>query len=128
SGDVSKPVRNDEVVCQDQDCQSLDQPTDGHNQIEKVPSTGRLIGVDRPRHPQKSEKVHGVERDVEANSKKPEMPLAERFAHQASGSFWVPVIDTCEDAEHDSADKNIVEVCDHKIRVMELPVPRRHRE
>src|SRR4051794_20924474 len=56
------------------------------------------------------------------------MPLAERFAHQASGSFRVPVIDSCKDAEHDSADKDIVEVRNHKIRVMELPVPRRHRE
>src|SRR5258708_16976943 len=85
--DFSTPVRNDEVVCEDQDRNSLDQPSDGHNQIEKVPSTVRLIGVDRPWHPQKSEKVHGVERDVEANNKKPEMPFAERLVHQSPGSF-----------------------------------------
>src|SRR5258708_27675906 len=83
AGDFSTPVRNDEVVSKDQDRYSLDQSSDRHNQIEKVPSTVRLVGVDRPRHPQKSEKVHGVERDVEANNKKPEMPFAERLVQQA---------------------------------------------
>src|ERR1700745_2217103 len=56
------------------------------------------------------------------------MPFAERLIHQSPGSFGVPVIDTCEDAEHDSADKHIVKMRDHEIRVMELPVPWRHRE
>src|ERR1700691_84308 len=69
AGDFATPVRNNEVVSKDQDGYSLDQPPDGDDQIEKVPSTTRLIGVDRSRHPQKAEEVHRVERDVEANSK-----------------------------------------------------------
>src|SRR5579859_5149534 len=126
--DFAAPVRNDEVVCEDQNRYSLDQSSDRHNQIEEIPPSIRLIGVDRAGHSQEPQEVHGVERDVEANGKKPEVPLAERLAHQASCSFGVPVIDACEDAEHDSADKDIVKMRNHKIRVMKLPVPWRHRE
>src|SRR5580658_2047660 len=126
--DFATPIRNDEVVSKDQNRYSLDHSSDGDDKIEEVPSTIRLIGIDRPRHSQEPQEVHGVERNVKAYGKEPEMPLAERFVQQASGSFGVPVIDTCEDAEHDGADEDIVEVRNHKIRVMQLPVPRRHRE
>src|ERR1700735_1728330 len=70
--DFATPVRNDEVICEDQNRYSLDQSSDRDDEIEEVPSTIRLIGVDGPRHSQETEKVHGVERDVKANGKKPE--------------------------------------------------------
>src|SRR5580658_4164265 len=126
--DFTAPVRNEEVVCKDQDRYSLNHSSDGDDQIEKVPTAVRLIGVDRPWHPQKTEKVHGIERDMEANRKEPEMPFAERLVHQSPGGFGVPVIDACEDTEDNGTDQHIMKMCDHEIRVMELPVPRGHRE
>src|SRR5579859_1393217 len=74
TGNFATPVRNDEVVCKDQNRDSLDQAADGDDEIEEVPSTIRLIGVDRSRHSQEPQEVHGVERNVKANGKEPEMP------------------------------------------------------
>src|ERR1700722_629927 len=128
ASELSPPVGDDEVVCEDQDCYALNQSSYRDDQIKKVPSSIGLIGIDRSGHPQKSEKMHRVEGDVKANRKQPEMPLSERLAHQPSGRFWIPVVDGSEDAEHNSTNKHVMEVGDHEVRIMELPIPGRYRE
>src|ERR1700733_5081629 len=126
--DFSLPIRDYEVVREDQDRYSLNQSPDRDNQIQEVPSTIRLIGVDRPGHPQKPKEMHRVKGDVEADCKQPEMPLPECLVHQPSCRFWIPVIDASEDAEHDGANKHVVEVSDNEVRIMKLPIPWRYRE
>src|SRR5580658_1540317 len=72
--------------------------------------------------------MHRVESNVEANGKQPEMPFPEPLIHQPSSCFRIPVIDAREDAEHNGANQDVMEVSDHEVGIMELPIPGRHRE
>src|SRR5580698_6610818 len=63
---------------------------------------------------------------MEADRKKPEMPPPERFSHEPSGRFWIPVIDSGKNTKYDRTNKHIVEVSDYEIRIMKLPIPGRY--
>src|SRR6266849_9607859 len=57
---------------------------------------------------------------MEADQKKPEMPLSEGFAQHSSGDFWVPVIDGGEDGNYDPTHQCVVKMRDHEIRQAKL--------
>src|SRR5215468_8781381 len=52
------------------------------------------------------------------------MPLAERFVAQATGPFWVPIVQRAEDGKDQAADKDIVKVRNHKVGIAQLPIKR----
>ena len=56
------------------------------------------------------------------------MPLSEGLVHQPAGRFWIPIIESSKNAEHDGANEDIVKVSDDEVRIMELPIPRRYGE
>src|SRR5215831_12355084 len=54
------PIRNNEVRYKHQDGDALNQCADGDDQIQRVPTTARFVGVDAARHSQESWNVHRV--------------------------------------------------------------------
>src|SRR6202046_312156 len=77
TGDGSLEIRNDEVCNENENRDCLDKRADRYDEVQTIPTPARLVGVDSTGHPEQSGNVHYVERHVEANQKKPEMPFAQ---------------------------------------------------
>src|ERR1700688_4274746 len=80
SGGFATVVRPEQVSQEDQDSGSLEEISDGYNEVPCVPTAARLIGIDSSRHAEQSGDMNEVEGKVEADYEKPEMDFAERFA------------------------------------------------
>ena len=91
-------------------------------QVQSIPTTPGLVGVNSARHPEYSGNVHEVECQVEPDQEKPEVPLAERFVQHSSGDFWVPVIERGEEGKQNPADECVMKVRDDEIRQAKLPI------
>ena len=63
----------EQVSQEDQNPGSLEKNSDGHNEVPRVPTPPRLVGVDPSWHAQQSGDMHEVEGQVEADYEKPEM-------------------------------------------------------
>ena len=70
--------------------------------------------------------MHGKEGYVEADEGEPKIQLADRLAHHAAGYLRKPVVDGSDKREHGAADQHVMEMRDHKIRVVHLRIDR-HR-
>src|ERR1051325_7571711 len=62
---VALEIRPDEVAEEYERAQPLEDHSDRHQEIPRVPSAPGLVGVDAARHPEDSGHVHAVEREVE---------------------------------------------------------------
>src|SRR5262245_50639593 len=51
---ISLPIRNDEVRYKHQNGNALNECADGYDEIQRVPTTARFVGVDATRHSQES--------------------------------------------------------------------------
>src|SRR5260370_6347967 len=69
--------------------------------------------------------MHKVKRQMEANEKQPEMQFSERLVVHAPGYFRIPVIESSEQAEQNSAHNHIMKVSDNEVRISQLPIERR---
>src|ERR1700677_3710657 len=56
------------------------------------------------------------------------MPLTEPLIEHLPGGLGKPIVDGREDHEEDSADQDVMEMCDHEIGIGELPAERRDRQ
>src|ERR1700722_10507191 len=56
------------------------------------------------------------------------MPLPESLIEHLPRGLGKPVVDGGEDHEEDSADQDVMEMCDHEIGIGELPAERRDRQ
>ena len=68
--------------------------------------------------------MHRVERQVEADEKQPEMPFAQPLAQQAAGRFGKPIVNGREDHEYQRANQHVMEMRDHEVGIVQLPVER----
>src|SRR5437588_1087909 len=121
SGGFTAEIRPDQVSQEDQNPDSLEENSDGHDEVPRLPTTARLIGVDSSRHAQQSRDMHEVEGKVEADYEKPEMQLTERLAVHLPRHLRKPVVKCPEKSEEDAADNYIVKMRDHEIRISQLP-------
>src|ERR1700734_1067833 len=64
SGGFATVIRPEQVSDEDQNPGSLEENSDGHNEVPSVPTAAGLIGVDPSRHAQQSGDVHKVEGEV----------------------------------------------------------------
>src|ERR1700674_5270585 len=55
------------VSQEDQNPGSLEENSDGHNEVPRVPTAPRFVGVDPSRHAQQSRDMHEVKGQVEAD-------------------------------------------------------------
>src|ERR1700686_715108 len=115
-------IRPDQVSQEDQDPRSLEENSDGHNQVPGVPAASRFIRVDSSRHAEKSRDMHEVEGQVEADKEKPEMQFAKRLAVHLSRHLWEPVVEGSEKGEHNAPDDHVVKMSNNEIRASQLPV------
>src|SRR5579871_4083546 len=67
SGRFAAEIRPEQVCQEDQNSGSLEENSDGHNEVPGVPTSARLIGVDPPWHTQQPRDMHEVEGEVEAD-------------------------------------------------------------
>src|SRR5438270_8507342 len=115
SGGLTAEIGPDQVSQEDQNSDSLEENSDGHDEVPRVPTTARLIGVDPSRHAQQSRDMHEVEGKMEADYEKPEMQLTERLAVHLPRHLRKPVIKGAEKSEENAADNHIVKMRDHEI-------------
>src|ERR1700727_2379157 len=80
SGGLATVVGPDQVSQEDQDPGSLEENSNGYDEIPCVPTAARFVGVDPSRNAQQSWDMHEVEGQVEADQEKPEMKFAEPLA------------------------------------------------
>src|SRR5208282_1569249 len=57
-----------------------------------------------------------------ADHEQPEMQFAEGFVHHPARNFGIPIVESSEKGEQDSANDHIVEVRNYKVRAAQLPV------
>src|SRR6266849_6061524 len=122
SSGFSPEIGPEQVSQEDQNPGSLEEDSDGHNEVPRVPTAPRFVGVDPSRHAQQSWDMHEVEGQVEADQKKPEMQFAERFAVHLPRHFRKPVVKGSEKSEENAADDYVVKMSNHEIRASQLPV------
>src|SRR5437588_12953846 len=63
----------EQVSQKDQNPGSLEENSDGHNDVPRVPTAPRFVGVDPSRHAQQPWDVHEIECKVKADKEKPKM-------------------------------------------------------
>src|SRR5213593_686348 len=121
---VSLPIRNDEVRYKHQNGDALNECADRDDQVHRVPTAARLVGVDAARHAEQSGNVHYVKRHVKAEYEKPEMDFAQPFVQHSSSDFRIPVIECSEEREQNSAHDHVVKMRHNKVRETQLPIKR----
>src|SRR6516164_10007944 len=117
-------VRPHEITDETQYRGALEERPNGDNQVQTVPTSPRLVGVDSAWHSEKSRDVHEIEGEAKADQKEPEVPLAEFFVQHPAGHLWKPIVERRERREKDSSHDHVVEMRHHKIRSAQLPVDR----
>src|SRR5207245_11464055 len=70
---IAPEIGPEQVSQEDQNPGSLEENSDGHNDVPRVPTAPRFVGVDPSRHAQQSWDVHEIECKVKADKEKPEM-------------------------------------------------------
>src|ERR1700680_1479248 len=80
SGGFAPEIGPDQVSQEDQNPGGLEENPDGHNEVPRVPTPPRFVGVNSSRHAQQSRNMHEVEGQMEADDEDPEMQLTERLA------------------------------------------------
>ena len=93
-----------------------------HNDVPVIEPKACLVGINATRHPYQAEDVHGEESDVKSNEHDPEADFAKALVHHATGHLGQPVIEPCKDGEKIRADQYVVDVADHVISVVCLPI------
>src|ERR1700675_554230 len=67
SSGFAPEIGPEQVSQEDQNPGSLKENSNGHNEVPRVPTTPRFVGVDPSRHAQQSWDMHEVEGQVEAD-------------------------------------------------------------
>src|SRR6266851_9499600 len=124
SSGFSPEIGPEQVSQEDQNPGSLEEDSDGHNEVPRVPTPPRLVGIDPSWHAQQSWDMHEVEGQVEADQEKPEMQFAERFAVHLPRHLREPVVKGPEKSEEDAADDYVVKMRDHEIGISQVPIER----
>src|SRR5579864_5094572 len=122
AGRLTAEIGPGQVSQEDQNPSSLEENSDGHDQVPRVPTTARLIGIDSSRHAQQSWDMHEVECQVEADDENPEVQLAERLVVHLSRHLREPVVKGSEETEDNTANNHVVKMRDYEIRVPQVPV------
>src|SRR5215472_5709426 len=117
-------VRPHQIKDEAQYSGGLEERPNGDNQVQTVPTSPRLVGVDSAWHSEKSRDVHEIEGEVKPDHKEPEVPLAEFLVQHPAGHFWKPIVERPERREKDSSHDHVMEMRHHKIRAAQLPVNR----
>ena len=84
--------------------------------------------VDATGHPVEADHVLDQEGDQEADEHQPEAQPAEALAEHPPGDLREPVVDRREDREHRAAHQHEVDVRDHEVGFVDLPVDRKDRQ
>ena len=71
--------------------------------------------------------MHRHERQVDADEREPEVPVADLLAQHPAGDLREVVVDAARQAHHRAGDEHVVEVRDDEVRVGLLQVGRRRR-
>src|SRR4029077_10150300 len=104
-----------QISQEDQNPGSLEENSDGYDEVPSVPTPSRFVGIDPSWHAQQPGDVHEVEGQVEADDEKPEMQVAQPLAVHLPRHLREPVVERTKKSEDNAADNHIVKMRDHKI-------------
>src|ERR1700735_5373252 len=88
----------------------LKEHTDGDDQIPRIPSPSRLVGVNSARHSQYARDMHEIKCQVKTNQEQPEMPFRERLVVHPPAHFWEPIVEGSKNGEQNSSDDHVVKM------------------
>ena len=103
-----------------------DERADRRDQVVEREVADVVVLVHAPRHPVEADHVLDQERHQEAEEHQVEAQLAQALAQHPPGDLREPVVDRGEDREHRAADQHEVDVGDHEVGFVQLPVDREH--
>ena len=112
---------------EEEDSEAHDVRADRRGEVVALPALV-VVRVDPAGHSLEADEVQRHEREVEADEQEPELPLAEALVEESSEHLRPPVEEAGEDREDDAAEQGVVEVRDHEVAVVHLPVDREGRE
>ena len=118
----------DQVDDEQQHPRRDDDRADRRQQVGHFQPQTRRIGVDAARHAQHARQVHREEGQVEAAEDEPEDPAAGTLRQRAPLPQRHPVVEGREHRQHHAADQHVMEMRDHEVGVMDLPVDRQQRQ
>src|SRR5579872_2022436 len=76
SRDCALEVRPQQIADEAADAENLKDDADAYDQVPYSPAPVELISVNPAGHPENARYVHEIESEMEADQKKPKMPLA----------------------------------------------------
>ena len=120
--------RDDHVDERHQDAEREDERADRRDQVVGRHAEALGVVVDAPRHPRQAGRVLDQEGHVEADEHQPERQLPERLREHPAAHLREPVVEPGEDPEHRAAEQHVVEVGDHEVGVVQLPVDGEDRQ
>src|SRR5579864_6223127 len=115
SGCCAPEIGPDQISQENQNPGSLEENSDGYDEVPCVPTPSRFVGIDPSWHAQQPGDVHEVEGQMEADDEKPEMQFAQRLAVHLPRHLREPVVKRSEESEENAADNYIVKMRDHEI-------------
>ncbi len=97
---------------------------DTREQVHAVETKIRRKGEDAPRHPIKSEEVHGEESQVHPHHRPPEMDLPKALVQHPAADLGEPVVHPGPKPQHRAAKEHVMQVGDDEVGVGLLQVRR----
>src|SRR6185503_707649 len=94
----------------------------GQYEMCRVKTQGRIIIHYATAHAKQANPHHPKSQHQERGRHQPEMHLAPKLAHAATGRFGIPVIDRCKEREDETTEDRIVEMPDNEICIMQMQV------
>src|ERR1700722_3030699 len=114
-------IRPEQVGNENQNGRGLEEDADGHDQIQGVPTTPRLVGINAAGHSEKAGNVHEIEGQMEADDEEPEVQFAECLVVHLSGHLRKPIIKGAKRRKKNRAYDDVMKVCDDEVGIPEVP-------
>src|ERR1700730_3062475 len=122
---LTMEVRPKQVGHENQNGRGLKEHPDGHDQIQRVPTAARFVGINPAGHAEKSRNMHEIEGQMESDDEEPKVQFAERFVVHFSGHFREPIIESAKSGKKNGAYDHVMKMGHDEIGISEVPSERR---
>src|ERR1700730_12867473 len=119
-------VRPEQIGNKNQNARGLEEDADGHNQIQGVPTTPRLVCINAARHSENAGNVHEIECQMEPDEEEPEVQFAERLVVHFSGHLRKPIIEGAKSRKKNGAYDDVMKMGNYEVGIAEMPSKWRH--
>ncbi len=109
---------------ENQKANGLYESAHGRQQVQRIPSYVRGIGMHPSRHTGQAGDMHGQKGDVKTREHQPERRLAKMPRRHATGKVRQPIVGGGHHRKHHAADQHVVQMRHDEVGVVCLPIER----